>query len=543
MKFSAHSPYAIRSLIEHRLSEERLLIPLRSEAELMVPLCYPSPYHVGMSSLGFQVVYRLLNNPEYPRLRVERAFLPDDVEAWRRARLPLLTYESQAAVGQAPAILFSVAYELELTGLFSCLELASVPLLQFERGAGQPLIICGGPLTFSNPLPLGPFADIVVMGEAEEVLPRLMHELVEAGLGNGKLLGTAERQALLQALSGREGLWIPSVDGEKLPRVAACDNSLLPATSTIITPNTELKSMFLIEPERGCSRGCTYCVMRRSTNGGMRMVAPEKVASLIPADVTRVGLVGAAVTDHPKLPNILHHIVAERGLQVGISSLRADRLTDELVGLLGRGGYRTLTVASDGASERLRVFIERRTKERHLLRSAELAAAHGMKTLKVYMIVGLPTETEDDIDELVRFGIELSKIVRTSFGVAPFVAKRNTPLDRTPFAGIPEVERRLARLRQGVGKHVEVRPTSARWAWVEYVLAQGGMEGGHRALAAHQAGGSFAAWRRAFEGWQPLAPFASVGDAPAPLSASESSSRRPRDPGDSRVLLPILAGG
>ena len=108
-----------------------------------------------------------------------------------------------------------------------------------------------------------------------------------------------------------------------------------------------------------------------------------------------------------------------------------------------------------------------------------------MKTLKVYMIVGLPTETEADIDELVRFGIELSKIVRTSFGVAPFVAKRNTPLDRTPFAGIVEVERRLARLRQGVGKHVEVRPTSARWAWVEYVLAQGGMEGGLRALVAH----------------------------------------------------------
>lgn len=530
----ANTAYGIRSLIERRLAQERILIPLRSEAELSVPLCYPSPYHVAMSSLGYQVVYRLLNDPDYPRLRAERAFLPDDVPAWRRARLPLVTYESQTAVGLSPVILFSVAYELELTGLFSCLELASVSVLQSERGAGQPLVICGGPLTFSNPLPLGPFADIVVMGEAEQVLPRLMRELLDAGIADGHLLEPAERQRLLRALAGREGLWIPSVDGERLPRVAQCEDRLLPATSTVLTPNTELKSMFLIEPERGCSRGCTYCVMRRTTNGGMRLVDPEKIKALIPPEVSRVGLVGAAVTDHPKLPHILRHIVEERGLQVGISSLRADRLTDEIVGLLGRGGYRTLTVASDGASERLREVVERRTKERHLLRSAELAKRHGMRTLKVYMIVGLPGETDADIDELVRFATELSRIVPTSLGVAPFVAKRNTPLDATPFAGIAEVERRLARLRKGLGKHVEVRPTSARWAWVEYVLAQGGMEAGLRAQKAHAAGGGFAAWRKAFETWQGRAP-EPVLPPPVPLpAASAPAASAPR------LTLPIL---
>ncbi len=537
MKYPAHSAHAIRLIIEERLTQERLLIPRRSEAELSVPLCYPSPYHVAMSSLGYQVVYRLLNDPSYPRLRAERAFLPDDVAAWRRARLPLVTYESQTAVGLSPVILFSVAYELELTGLFSCLELAAVNVLQSERGGGQPLVICGGPLTFSNPLPLGPFADIVIMGEAEEVLPRLMRELMDAGLSDGRLLEGEERQRLLRALSGREGLWIPSVDGERLPRVAQCDDSLLPATSAILTPNTELKSMFLIEPERGCSRGCTYCVMRRSTNGGMRLVPPDKVKTLIPDGVTRVGLVGAAVTDHPKLPQILHHIVEERALQVGISSLRADRLTDEIVGLLGRGGYRTLTVASDGASERMRVLVERRTKERHLLRSAELAKQHGMRTLKVYMIVGLPEESDADIDELVRFATELSKIVRTSLGVAPFVAKRNTPLDATPFAGIAEVERRLARLRQGLGKHVEVRPTSARWAWVEYVLAQGGMEAGLRAHKAHLAGGGFAAWRQAFAGWTGRDPAA---EQVAPVGAG-SLPRIASTPAPApRLSLPIL---
>jgi len=298
------------------------------------------------------------------------------------------------------------------------------------------------------------------------------------------------------------GLWIPKIHGEQLPKVAQCDNQLLPATSAILTPHTELRSMFLIEPERGCSRGCTYCVMRRSTNGGMRLVALEKMKTLLPEGITRVGLVGAAVTDHPKLPQILQHIVEERGLEVGISSLRADRLTDDIVKWLSKGGYRTLTVASDGASEKLRQDIDRKTKEKHLIRAAELAKTYGMRTLKVYMMVGLPGEIQEDLDELIRFTKELGKIVKTAIGVAPFVAKRNTPLDGTPFAGIKEIERRLQYIRKGLGAAAEIRPTSARWAWVEYILAQGGMDAGLRAYQAYQAGGTFSAWQKAFVGWE-----------------------------------------
>jgi len=528
-------PHLLRSAIDARLADERLLIPGVSEGALRLSLIYPSPYHVGMSSLGFQVIYRLLNDPGYPAwpgprppLRAERAFLPDDVAAWQRSRLPLLTYESQSPISDSPVLLFSIAYELEITGLFSCLELAGLPSLRSERGAGHPLVICGGPLTFSNPLPLGPFVDVVVMGEAEEVLPRLLSALYEAGLDarGGCLSDVSSREALFQALARLPGLWVPSVHGETLPAIARCEDSLLPATSTILTPHTELRSMFLIEPERGCSRGCTYCVMRRSTNGGMRLVPPERVAALLPAELKRVGLVGAAVTDHPRLPAILHHIVVERGLEVGISSLRADRLTSELVGLLKGGGYRTLTVASDGASERMRELVERRTREKHLLRAAELAREHGLRTLKVYMMVGLPDETDADIDELVRFSAELSKLVRTAFGVAPFVAKRNTPLDGSPFAGIAEVEGRLDRLRRGLRGIAEVRPTSARWAWVEYVLAQGGCEAGLRAYAAHQNGGGFAAWRRAFSGYSPRPLAASATDSSGSAAIPGLTRRR-----------------
>ena len=390
-----------------------------------------------MSSLGYQVVFRLLHDPKRPQVSAERAFLPDDVDGHKQARLPLLTYESGSRVNESPVILFSVAYELEITGLFACLELADIPVLRSERTTAHPLVICGGPLTFSNPLPLWAFADVVVMGEAENVLPVVVETLLQSGLGDAPH-DEAQRRALLRSLGQLPGVWVPSEHGEQLPKVAAADDDKLPATSAFLTPHTELSSMFLIEPERGCSRGCTYCVMRRSTNGGMRLVSPERIRSLLPDGITRVGLVGAAVTDHPRLPQILDHVVNERGLQVGISSLRADRLTDEIVGLLAKGGYRTLTVASDGASERMRDKIERRTKARHILRSAELAKQHGMKTLKVYMMVGLPDETDEDIDELVGFAKEISKVIRLAYGIAPFVAKRNTPLDGAHSQAFPK---------------------------------------------------------------------------------------------------------
>jgi radical SAM superfamily enzyme YgiQ (UPF0313 family) len=474
--------FELRSQIRSRLGEEEGT--LRREADSRCALVYPSPYHIGMSSLGFQSVYGLANRVD--GWAAERAFLPDDVAAWRKSRLPLLSYESEAPVGGFPVVAFSIAYELELTGLFDCLDLAGLPLFSDERNGSHPLVVAGGPLTFSNPLPLGPFVDVVVLGEAEEKFPELLRAIA----------AEPDRQKLLEGLSAK-GFWVPRLHGERLAPIAQCDDSLLPARSQVLTPNTELRSMFLVEPERGCSRGCTYCVMRRSTNGGMRLVAPDVVAASIPEHARRVGLVGAAVTDHPKIRQIVRSVV-ESGREVGISSLRADRLDDELVQLLAQGGYRTLTTASDGASERLREAIQRKTKEKHLVKAAELARRHGMKQLKLYEMVGLPGESDDDIDELARFARELSKIVPLALGVAPFVAKRNTPLDGQPFAGIHLVDDRLDRLRKSLQGAVEVRPTSARWAWVEFELAQGGMEAGRRALKAHQAGGSFSAWKRAF---------------------------------------------
>jgi radical SAM superfamily enzyme YgiQ (UPF0313 family) len=292
-------------------------------------------------------------------------------------------------------------------------------------------------------------------------------------------------------------VFVPDRHGDTMPGNAKASFEKLPAYATLRTPHTELADMFLLEAERGCSRGCSYCVMRRSTNGGMRIVPMEKILSLIPDDAKRVGLVGAAVSDHPKIADIVETL-ADSGREVGLSSLRPDRLNDRFVAALKRAGYRTLTTASDGASDRLRDMVQRKARENHLLKAAELARTHKMKRLKLYMMVGLPDENDADIDELIRFSTELSKIVPLSLGIAPFVSKRNTPLDGMPFAGIDVVEHRLARLRSGVKGKVDLRATSAKWAWIEWVLAQGGRAEGKAVLEAVKLGGAYAHWKQAF---------------------------------------------
>jgi radical SAM superfamily enzyme YgiQ (UPF0313 family) len=459
---------------------------LRKEAPGRVALVYPSPYSVGMSSLGFQTIYRALN--EAPGFAAHRAFLPDDVQAARHEGA-LCTYETGTPVGDYPVVALSVAYELELEGVAHCLELAGMAPLAADRTARDPLVLAGGPLTFSNPLPLAPYVDAILMGEADETVLQALDVIFGA---------SSKRAALEQLAAAVPSCFVPSLHGDVMPPVAKCADGLLPAYSAIRTPHMELSDMFLVEPERGCHRGCSYCVMRRSTNGGMRLVPMERVLSLVPEGARRVGLVGAAVTDHPEIVPLVEALV-DRGCQVGISSLRADRLTDRFAAALVAGGYRTLTTASDGASQRLRNLIQRRAREGDLREAAELVRRHGMDRLKLYMMLGVPDETDEDIDELIQFSVELSKVCPLSLGIAPFVSKRNTPLDGLPFAGMDVVERRLARLRSGVKGRVDLRATSARWAWVEWVLAQGGRAEGRAVLDAARAGGRFRDYQRAFE--------------------------------------------
>jgi radical SAM superfamily enzyme YgiQ (UPF0313 family) len=477
------APEVLRERIRRRMADE--IGRIEKQAPFTVGLAYPSPYAAGMSSLGYQRIYRAIM--ETPGMACERIFLDDEAESSLADQGRPVSYESRRFLADFPVVAFSVAYELEIAGVVALLDAAGIPAKREDRDDRHPFVLMGGPLTFSNPLPLSGLADAVVIGEAEEIVPEVIR-ILEA---------TPKRADRISALAKIPHVFVPDEHGSILPTVAKVDDSLIPAWAPIRTPHSVLSDMFLLETERGCSRMCTYCVMRRSTNGGMRMASMERILELIPADAKRVGLVGAAVSDHPRIVQIVNTL-ADQGREVGLSSLRPDRLSDDFVAALKRGGYKTLTTAMDGPSERLRASLERKAKEKNLILAAERAKKHGMDRLKLYLMIGLPSETEADIDECVAFTTELSKIVPVSLGIAPFCAKRNTPLDGEPFAGIDVVKKRLDRLTRGLRGRADVRSTSAKWAWVEYVLAQGGEAEGLAAMEAARAGGAFHDYKKAF---------------------------------------------
>ncbi len=485
-----------RQLIDERLAAEHGTLGLQHPA----PVCmvYPSPYRVGMSALGFQTLYRILNE-DGPG--AHRAFLPDAWEPaslrWPAPKEPVLSYEQGRPVSDYRVLAMSVSYELEVTGVIRLLEGAGIPLYAKDRGPRDPILIAGGPLTTTNPSVLLPFVDILMFGEGEEQLPQAID----------RALSNPQRSTAIEAIASMPH----AIRGELEPghfeafeTQAKVDKSVLPAFSAITTPNTELADMFLVEPERGCSRQCTFCVMRGPSTGGMRLLDMETPLGLIPETAKRVGLVGAAVTDHPKLEELVDRVV-KTGRGVGVSSLRADRLTPGLVANLARGGYRQITVASDGISQRLRDQLQRRIKGESILRAADLVREDpSVRGMKVYNMIGVPTETDDDVDELIDFNLEIASKVRLTLTFSTFVAKRNTPLDGQPFIGVKEAEGRLKKIRKALGSKIQIRPQSPRWAHVEYLLAQRGAESGHAAVQAVHDGGGYRAWIKAFERLEPL---------------------------------------
>lgn len=460
-------------------------------------MLYPSPYRVGMSSLGYQTLYRQLNE-DGPG--AHRAFLPDGWEPaalpWPQPRVPVLSYEALRPISDYPILGLSVSYELEIAGVIRLFEGTGIPVLARDRGPRDPIVIGGGPLTTTNPSALLPFVDLLIAGEGEELLPQAVETLQAAPTREA---GIAAVASLPHTITGE----VAPGCIEALPSMAQVAKHHLPAYSAITTPNTELADMFLVEPERGCSRRCTFCVMRGATTGGMRLLDIETSLSRVPAHAKRVGLVGAAVTDHPKLAELIGRLVDD-GRGVGISSLRADRLNPELLVQLARGGYRQITVASDGISERMRTALHRKVHADDLRRAARLVADHGgYRGLKVYEMIGAPGETDDDVAELIEFARELSSMVRLTLTFSTFVAKRNTPLDGQPFVGVKAADAKLRAIRKALRGKVELRPQSPRWAYVEYLLAQRGAEGGHAALQAVRDGGRYRDWIRAFEALPP----------------------------------------
>lgn len=357
------------------------------------------------------------------------------------------------------AILVSLAWELEVPALVSALRSCGVEPLRANRPETAPLVIAGGPLTMSNPDLLAPFCDAVFLGEADNTFERI-----------GLLLDGAEgRSEVLVQLADLPGMHVPAVHGDgEITTARVIVPGFSPVRTVISGQDNAFGGAFLVEVNRGCPRGCTFCVVEHGR--ATRFVPPATVLEAIPSDAIRVGLVGPAVSDHPGLPVLLAELV-RRGRHVTLSSLRADRVTPEVIELLAAAGLQTLTVAADGTSERVREFIHKAVTTEHLLRCAELARKAGMRRVRLYAMVGFEGETDADIDAFGDLVHSMGRFVSVAVSVSPFVPKRGTPLADHPFLGARELQRRVARLRRAVGGGALVRATSPREAQREWYLS------------------------------------------------------------------------
>ncbi len=460
--------------------EERGVI--KKSASVFIALGYPAPYRVGISSLGAQTIYRILN--EQPEVSCERFYLGDPEDSAEPT-----TLESGRSVRRADVLAFSIACETELAGLVRLLDNAGIPPVRSEREGRYAPVVVGGPLLGLDPRLAEPLADVVVVGEGEKAA---------AAVGRAVALGAKSVQDLSAALRGEDGVWIPG-SGEP-PAPALAPRECLPAAAAIWTPQAELGELFLVEVARGCPRGCRFCVMSRRARGAgpFRACEPSRVLAAVPDDAPSVGLLGAAVTDHPRLLDIVRPLV-DAGKRVSLSSMRADRFDEALAELLSRGGARSLTLAVDGASAKLRELIDKGVCAQDVLRAAQAARRHGIRRLKIYAMLGLPGETDEDVDELAELLLELSGGGGVSASVQAFVPKPGTPLEAEPMCDPGVLKKRFSRLRKRLKGRVRLLPTSIRWSTIDWRLAHGGSRSALAALRAGRAGGDFAAWSEALE--------------------------------------------
>lgn len=408
----------------------------------------PVPAELAWSSLGFSAAWRGL-------APCEIAVLEQDPSG------PVRSVESGRSLSDFDVVFVSVAWELEVPLLARALATSGIQPDRRLRPDTHPLVVGGGPLTRSNPDLLAAVADAVFLGEADDAFIAIRRALSDAE-------GRQDARVRLESI---HGCWVPDLraDGAPPPAPVQAARTETPLCSPMPLRPNRFGGAFLIEVGRGCPRSCGFCVARTGV-GPARFAPAERILGAVPEGVDRVGLLGAAVSDHPQLLPIVRSLL-DRNIQVTLGSVRADRASLELTALLARSGMKTLTIAADGASEALRASIRKDIQARDLLAAADAARDAGMTRLRLYVMVGLPGEQDADLGEFCDLAGDLASRLRLAVSVSPFVPKRFTPLEAAPFLPVREQKRRLAELRRRLGHRVQLRMTSPREAELEYRLS------------------------------------------------------------------------
>ena len=487
--------WELKQELKQQLAREQGYYRYPAGTRARFALVYPNSYFVGMSNLGLHIIYDLLN--QRSDTACERVFLPDrdKIQRYENTKTPLMSLENQTPLADFPIIGFAVSFEMDYFNVIKILQLGHVTIKASERGEREPIVIAGGPCATFNPEPLSSVIDAFIIGEGEVIMPAFMDAYFTAQADG------VTRTELLQRLAEVPGVYVPSLYKHRYdaagqlvaiePQAGAPEHVLRqwvknlddwPAHTVVVTEDTEF-NLYLVETARGCGRHCRFCMA-----GYCFRVPRNRSLDVIHAEVRdalkyqkRIGLMGAAISDYPEIDALCKDILGV-GLSMSVASFRADSVTEELVTSLAKSGLQTLTMAPEAGSPKLRAVINKGIEEEHLFHALDLGLQAGIPNYRLYIMIGLPFEEDEDIEAIIDLANRLKDEMeargargRLTLSINPFIPKPFTPFQWKPMCDKKTVERRLKRIEQALKKrkNIHIINESPRSAYVQGVLARG----------------------------------------------------------------------